>query len=42
MTRSTVNCAPVVRLAVARGCHAALFILFACSRYALTMPSLES
>jgi hypothetical protein len=42
MTRSTATRAHAVRLAVVCEHHAALLILFACSRHALTMPSLES
>ena len=42
MTCPTVTCAHAVQSAVACGRHAALLILFDCSRHALTMPSLES
>jgi hypothetical protein len=42
MTRPASACARFVRAAVVRMRHAAPFVVFACSRYALTMPSLES
>ncbi len=42
MTRVASACARVARAAVVWMRHALPFIVFACSRYALTMPSLES